>query len=284
MVASTPKSAACTVCNQSFPSRTKLFHHLKESGHGDLDKSDDYKGVDGGVGEDAGDVTHQSPSVIKGNDAYYAYYLRQNICNRIGGSISGDVTTGEDAWKHAYDKLRTPLPVSYRIQESSWMGRDFCADFLDLIETTRDSESVQHWGFNADDVDVYESIGTLPKIQMTIIPRKHKSSTSNEKSKLHSSILHGLQELGAIQRQELVSAIPTLVLWSANSSRKTTDGKESKNLPVTVADMCAAPGSKSLQLLDLLHMNSEERNRSNDVQIPSGLLVVNDSDRTQIMT
>ena len=68
------------------------------------------------------------------------------------------------------------------------------------------------------------------------------------------------------------SAIPPLVLFTADSK-----AEGSSNGSTIIADLCAAPGSKCLQLLDMLYMESNG-------EIPTGLLVANDSDRSRIVT
>ncbi|KAJ9325450.1 hypothetical protein DTO027B5_5011 [Paecilomyces variotii] len=89
-------------------------------------------------------------------------------------------------------------------------------------------------------------------------------------------------EVGNISRQEVVSMIPPLLI----------DIKPG----MTVLDMCAAPGSKSCQLMEMLHAGEEESMQQvadslkNGTEIPSvgegledygrstGLLIANDSD------
>lgn len=86
-------------------------------------------------------------------------------------------------------------------------------------------------------------------------------------------------DVGNITRQEVVSMIPPLVM----------DLKPG----MTVLDLCAAPGSKSAQLLEMIHAGEEDRSRkvaSNSDQISSdtgdfaddgrstGLLIANDVD------
>ncbi|KAJ6145606.1 hypothetical protein N7470_009501 [Penicillium chermesinum] len=91
-------------------------------------------------------------------------------------------------------------------------------------------------------------------------------------------------EVGNISRQEVVSMIPPLVI----------DVKPG----MTVLDMCAAPGSKSCQLMEMVHAGEEESIREvaeqakagtigaepqgpeglNDDGRTTGLLIANDSD------
>lgn len=65
---------------------------------------------------------------------------------------------------------------------------------------------------------------------------------------------------GSISRQEAVSMIPPLVL-----DVKPTD---------KVLDMCAAPGSKTAQLIEALHAESDNK-------IPTGFVVANDVDNNR---
>jgi len=66
-------------------------------------------------------------------------------------------------------------------------------------------------------------------------------------------------ETGSITRQEFVSMIPPLVLQV---------GPDHK-----VLDMCAAPGSKTSQLLEMLHADELTTGRA-----PTGMIVANDAD------
>ena len=217
------KTTKCSVCNEDFPSRNKLFQHLESSGHGSRVSSvvkvaSQFDGVD-----DIND-SKQQPQLSKGNDAYYEYYRRQKICN----------TDNDEVWKEAYHKLRTPLPITYRIHESNPLSK-FSVDLLSLMDKNEgegNESQLNDWSFtksnNKDDT-------SIPKLRMTITSNVHRSNKRSkddlDKDKF-SSVLHALQELGSIHRQELVSAIPPLVLWSAGS----TSGDSG---PI-VADMCAA--------------------------------------------
>ena len=246
----------CATCGESFPSRNQLFKHLTELGHGVQTADASLCAAD--------NSENASSTKERGNEAYYKYYLQQKIINTEDSDASN-----EKLWKEVYDNLRSPLPITYRIQESSWVG-DFSANLLSLVA----KDELRNWTMGGDD--------GAPKIRITTTKDCHhfnKSRSENSNSdtdKKLSSLLHALQELGATYRQELVSAIPPLVLWSCGSK----SDKEQKG--EFIADLCAAPGSKSLQLLDLLH--SMNKNRDDASCIPNGLLVVNDSDRNRIIT
>ena len=77
--------------------------------------------------------------------------------------------------------------------------------------------------------------------------------------KLHNFLVTET-ECGAISRQEAVSMLPPLVLGL----------KPHHNVP----DMCAAPGSKTAQMIEDLHKGEEG-------ELPTGLVVANDSDNAR---
>ena len=62
-----------------------------------------------------------------------------------------------------------------------------------------------------------------------------------------------------LTRQEIVSMLPPLLL-------KVEEGH-------TVFDMCAAPGSKTAQLLEMVHQSGSA--------VPKGMVVANDSDQAR---
>lgn len=79
--------------------------------------------------------------------------------------------------------------------------------------------------------------------------------------KLHNFLI-AETSAGSISRQEAVSMIPPLVL----------DVKPHHK----VLDMCAAPGSKTAQLIEALHADSDDGGA-----IPSGFVVANDIDNNR---
>lgn len=71
--------------------------------------------------------------------------------------------------------------------------------------------------------------------------------------------------IGNLSRQEAVSMLPPLVL----------DIKHHH----AVLDLCAAPGSKTAQLVELLHADAEHVPHDHGYAEPSGIVVANDLDR-----
>ena len=84
---------------------------------------------------------------------------------------------------------------------------------------------------------------------------------SNELLKEYHKFLLTEADCGNLVRQELVSQIPPLLLDVQPNHY--------------VLDMCASPGSKTSQLIDLLHRDSKT---------PSGLIVANDSSNPRCYT
>ena len=71
-------------------------------------------------------ASQQQQLLSKGNDAYYEYYRRQNICNN-------NKEEETSLWNEAYQKLRTSLPITYRIHESNPLSA-FSVKLLSLID------------------------------------------------------------------------------------------------------------------------------------------------------
>jgi len=195
---------------------------LESSGHGSRESS--VVKDTSQIGDD--DINDfKQPQLSKGNDSYYEYYRRQKICNE---------DNDDEVWKEAYHKLRTPLPITYRIHESNPLST-FSVDLLSLMdknESDGHESQLNEWSFTKSNNEDDKSI---PKLRMTITSNVHRSNKRNKDDvdkDTFSSVLHALQELGSIHRQELVSAIPPFVLWSAGST--------SADSGPIVADMCAA--------------------------------------------
>ena len=187
----TTDKTPCIQCGQIFTSRNQLFKHLNDYGHGTtLGGEDNNPNVDGD--SDGNTTSADNPQLSKGNEAFFEYYARQKICDK-------------QVWENAYQALRSPLPTTFRIHESSSIGSDFTSQLLSLVEkevTSSDNERMKfhHWAFNGD---------SAPKLRMTTTPHFHRRNKNKTRHydigrDIYSPLLHALQELGAIHRQELV--------------------------------------------------------------------------------
>ncbi|KAI8319850.1 S-adenosyl-L-methionine-dependent methyltransferase [Martensiomyces pterosporus] len=174
------------------------------------------------------------------NDNFRKYYTAQKIVS-------------EEEFPELMEAMRTVLPTNFRITGSRQQAIDIreqiLKEFIPLIkETTIDGAEIDpphplEWYPN--------NFGwqfTIPRIAL---------KKSNELSKFHSFLVTET-EVGNISRQEAVSMVPPLFL-DVHSNHY-------------VLDMCAAPGSKTAQLVEALHSDVE------DGKNPEGLVIANDAD------
>ncbi|KAG6917778.1 hypothetical protein DXG01_001183 [Tephrocybe rancida] len=183
------------------------------------------------------------------NERFKAYYQAQNL-------------VPEDEWETFYDALRQHLPTTFRVAGSRQIANT-------LNQTIKD---VHVPGLS--DV-IFEEQKIPPPVQIPWYPDglawqfnvpKKILRKSPEFKKFHSFLVFET-EVGNVSRQEAVSMLPPLFL-DVEPHHK-------------VMDMCAAPGSKTAQLLEALHAHDSVTATS----IPSGLLIANDSDhkRTHLL-
>ncbi|KAF7348468.1 S-adenosyl-L-methionine-dependent methyltransferase [Mycena venus] len=183
------------------------------------------------------------------NDRFTTYYRSQKI-------------VPDDEWDVFMESLRTPLPTTFRVAGSRQTAQS-------LNATLRDNHVP-----NLSNV-VFEDQPIPPPVQVPWYPDglawqfnvpKKVLRKQPEFKEFHSFLVFET-EVGNISRQEAVSMLPPLFM-DVEPHHK-------------VMDMCAAPGSKTAQLLEALHAQDTLTSTS----IPSGLLLANDSDhkRTHLL-
>ncbi|KAI8853544.1 hypothetical protein BC829DRAFT_439945 [Chytridium lagenaria] len=133
--------------------------------------------------------------------------------------------------------LKSTLPTSFRITGSKKYA----------------SELPRHYGEEL--FPALQNIEFERKEKLNLPPRYHALRTYPDVAKFHSFLM-AETEAGNISRQEAVSMIPPLLL-----------NVEPEHY---VLDMCAAPGSKTAQIIEALHQNV--------TGMPDGLVVANDVD------
>ncbi|EKM56700.1 uncharacterized protein PHACADRAFT_172372 [Phanerochaete carnosa HHB-10118-sp] len=202
------------------------------------------KGRKGGKGRDTaskdrGDAWRTDVDVVDKadmhNERFETYYKAQNIL-------------GEDEWDSFLERMREPLPTTFRVTGS----RQVAQLLNDMIRET-------HAPQLASVVFEGEAVSPPKQIPWHLNVAKKVLRKSPEFKRFQNFLVFET-EVGNISRQEAVSMLPPLFLEVKPHHR--------------VMDMCAAPGSKTAQLLEALHAQDTVTASS----FPSGLLIANDSD------
>ncbi|TFK49467.1 S-adenosyl-L-methionine-dependent methyltransferase [Heliocybe sulcata] len=167
----------------------------------------------------------------------------------------------DEEWDAFMGRLRVPLPTTFRVAGF----RETATVLNDLIKTT-------YIPTLSNEVDGEE---VQPPAQLPWYPdglawqfnvSKQVLRKNPDFKRFHSFLVFET-EIGNISRQEAVSMLPPLLLDVQPHH--------------VVLDMCAAPGSKTAQLLEALHTPSP----TSTTAIPPGLVLANDSDhkRTHLL-
>ncbi|EDV29090.1 uncharacterized protein TRIADDRAFT_19981 [Trichoplax adhaerens] len=178
-------------------------------------------------------------AIVKENEKFLSYYTTLKLIN-------------EDDTPAFLATLREPLPATFRITGT----RNHAKELLQCVRT--------HY-FDKMEGTMIEDKAILPPQPIPWYPdelawqinlTKSTIKTSKEMMKL-KKLLVDETALGNFSRQEAVSMIPPLLLDVQPHHY--------------VLDMCAAPGSKTAQLIEFLHQDSSKI-------IPDGLIIANDAD------
>ncbi|RXW16069.1 hypothetical protein EST38_g9789 [Candolleomyces aberdarensis] len=184
------------------------------------------------------------------NERFTRYYRKQSLF------------ADEKEFEEMLDAMRRHLPTTFRVAGSRQTAHSLNKTITDVHVP------------GLSDI-VFEDEKLPPPVQLPWYPDglawqfnvpKKVLRRQPEFKKFHSFLVFET-EVGNISRQEAVSMIPPLFL-DVEPHHK-------------VMDMCAAPGSKTAQILEALHSQDTLTSSS----IPSGLLVANDSDnkRTHLL-
>ncbi|VEU21708.1 DEKNAAC102653 [Brettanomyces naardenensis] len=177
--------------------------------------------------------------IVKENEQWERYYKEQKI-----------VETDEE-FAQMKKSFQDPLPVTFRITGSRRHVKDIADFFTSKIVP--------------DMKKIAENTDTKPPSVLTWYPQNLAYQIDLPKRVIKKDpayapvqgFLVAENEVGNLSRQEAVSMIPPLFL----------DVKPSHY----VLDMCAAPGSKTAQLIEAL-------NSSENDELPTGFVIANDSD------
>ncbi|XP_071785595.1 RNA cytosine-C(5)-methyltransferase NSUN2-like [Asterias amurensis] len=179
-------------------------------------------------------------AIERKNEAFEAYYKEQNI-------------VPEEEWDNFMSTLKEELPVTFRITGY----RSHAQQMLTYLKGHYIGEMMEQTVEEGDTLVQPTSMPWYPEeLAWTLNLTRKNIRKSPACKKLHNFLITET-ESGNISRQEAVSMIPPLLL----------DVKPHHK----VLDMCAAPGSKTAQLIELLHADQV-------YGWPEGFVVANDAD------
>lgn len=175
------------------------------------------------------------------NPAFDEYYKEQGIVSA-------------EEWDAFVKVLRSPLPAAFRINSST----QFCMDIRLQLENDF-MKSLQAEDPDGVEVEAIKPLAWYPENLAWHSNYSRMQLRKNQNLERFHEFLKLENEIGNITRQEAVSMVPPLFLDVCSDH--------------VVLDMCAAPGSKTFQLLEIIHKKSFDSGR-----LPDGMVVANDVD------
>ncbi|CAK8578775.1 unnamed protein product [Lathyrus sativus] len=194
---------------------------------------------DSSLSSDKTQTTHWAPFATQ-NPSFDSYYKEQLIVD-------------PQEWDKFITVLRTPLPASFRINASS--------QFADDIRSQLENDFVHSLRAEVAEGGETEAIRPLLWYPGNFAWHSNFSRMQLRKNQTLERFHEFLKlenEIGNITRQEAVSMVPPLFL-DVHSDH-------------FVLDMCAAPGSKTFQLLEIIHQSTKAGS------LPAGMVIANDLD------
>lgn len=183
-------------------------------------------------------ATNQWNDLVKENEKWENYYKKLNLLP-------------EDQWDAFKSRCQDPLPLTFRITGSRKHAKEVLNLFKErhlpnLNNVTFEGELLK----NPLELSWYpQNLAWQLDVPKTVIRKNPQFAKTQRFLVLENQV-------GNISRQEAVSMIPPILL-EVQSTHK-------------VLDMCAAPGSKTAQLLEALHSQNDE---------PTGFVMANDADQ-----
>ncbi|RVE51000.1 hypothetical protein evm_004291 [Chilo suppressalis] len=193
-----------------------------------------------------GDTRKHYEEIVRENAAFEEYYKTQKVCP-------------EEEWSTFMKTLKENLPTAFRITGSKCEA----AALMNIVKSEYFSE-ILNMKLQVDGQNEEEEIKpiNLPWYPGGLAWQLRLSRTDIRRSeplyRLHNFLV-AETAAGGVSRQETVSMIPPVVL-DVQPHHK-------------VLDMCAAPGSKTAQLIEFLHADEDKT--------PTGFVMANDVDNSR---
>ncbi|KAF5200787.1 Ribosomal rna small subunit methyltransferase f [Thalictrum thalictroides] len=178
-------------------------------------------------------------------------FVTQNVA--FEDYYKGQEIVSVEEWEKFLSVLHKPLPAAFRINSSG--------QFFEDIRSQLENDFMKNLEMEVSDNGEVNAIRPLPWYPHNLAWHSNYSRMQLRKNqtlaKFHE-FLKQANEIGNITRQEAVSMVPPLFL----------DVRPEH----FILDMCAAPGSKTFQLLEIIHQSTETG------LLPAGMVVANDVD------
>ncbi|CAN8314744.1 unnamed protein product [Cochlearia groenlandica] len=178
--------------------------------------------------------------ILTDNPNFEEYYKEQKVVK------------GEE-WEVFMEILRKPLPAAFRVNSNS----QFRDEIISILENDF-VKSLQAEAIESGELEAIKPLPWYPKNLAWHSNFSRKQIRKNQTLERFHEFLKLETEVGNMTRQEAVSMVPPLFL--------------DVHPDHFVLDMCAAPGSKTFQLLEIIHGSSEPGS------LPNGMVVANDVD------
>ncbi|XP_054461857.1 RNA cytosine C(5)-methyltransferase NSUN2 [Anoplopoma fimbria] len=177
--------------------------------------------------------------IVKENKLFEHYYQELGL-----------VPEGE--FEQFMDAMREPLPATIRIT-------GYKSHAKEILHCLKDKyfKDIQEVEIDGQKIEAPQPLSWYPDEQAWHTNMSRKIIRKSPLLEKFHQFLVSETESGNISRQEAVSMIPPLLL-KIESHHK-------------ILDMCAAPGSKTAQLIEMLHSDM-------DVPFPEGFVIANDVD------
>ena len=214
------------------------LHGMYLQSQGGQRKRRDQDDRDGGEQDQKRARTHWQGAPAE-NPNFDEYYLAQGICP-------------PEEWDEFLATLRKQLPITFRINASARFANDLRKKLEKDFISSFKSGPIQ---VDGEEVNPPHPLPWYPDSLAWQLDLSRTQLRKVDSLKDLHEFMKNESEIGSITRQEAVSMIPPLFLDVKPHHR--------------VLDMCAAPGSKTFQILEALHAAGG---------VPTGVVVANDAD------